>query len=61
VKSEAQDLAKLLRTSIGEPTLVPAAGGTKTPVKKPASIGSPAPSASTKAPSKSNDPFEGFK
>jgi hypothetical protein len=64
VKSEAQDLAKLLRTSIGDPDLF---GNKREPVKttplrtKSTSTASTAPPTATKSAAKSNDPFEGLK
>jgi hypothetical protein len=62
VKNEAQDLAKLLRTSLGEPDLFPKKDGTKSaaPRAKPTSTASAAPAAEKKQPA-SNDPFAGLK
>lgn len=65
VKSEAQDLAKLLRTSLGEEHLF----GTKaTPVKaapapraRPTNTASNTPAASSKSASNDKDPFAGLK
>ena len=56
IRSEAQDLAKLLRTSLGEDVLVPGRNTRNTaasPQKKPA----PAPSAGARAKPASADPF----
>lgn len=62
VKSEAQDLAKLLRTSIGEPHLVPAvATGRSTPVRRASSTAPSTPAASSKPASNDKDPFAGLK
>jgi len=62
VKSEAQDLAKLLRTSLGEEVLVPGADRSKTQNRTKV----PAPASGTKKPaatsaSASSDPFGVFK
>jgi predicted Zn-dependent protease len=62
VRTEAQDLAKLLRNSLGEEVLVPGAARTarKDPPKR--AIGSapaPAPAAKPRAPS--SDPFDALK
>lgn len=61
LRSEAQDLAKLLRTSLGEEVLVPVANPA---VRKPAPV--PAKKAAANPPrnsnqSNSNDPFGGLK
>ena len=63
VKSEAQDLAKLLRQSLGEPVLVPAKGDTgkaSTSRQRPTSTASTAPAANKPA-SNDKDPFAGLK
>ncbi|VXA92079.1 M48 family metallopeptidase [Massilia sp. 9I] len=60
VKSEAQDLAKLLRTSIGDPIIVPKDTKTKTePRRAPSVPAQPAPP--TKAASNDKDPFGSLK
>lgn len=57
VKSEAQDLAKLLRASLGEDTLVPTKA--KTPARqRTTATASASPS---KSPSSSSDPFDALK
>jgi hypothetical protein len=63
VKSEAQDLAKLLRTSIGEPTLVPPgnSGRSSTVKSRPASTASATPAPANKPASSDKDPFAGLK
>ncbi|MFN3791854.1 tetratricopeptide repeat protein [Massilia sp.] len=64
VKSEAQDLAKLLRTSLGETTLVPAKGETgrsSTQRSRPTNTASNTPAASSKPADKDKDPFAGLK
>ncbi|MEW6373563.1 MAG: tetratricopeptide repeat protein [Pseudomonadota bacterium] len=60
VKSEAQDLAKLLRASLGEEVLVPGAVKPKGTVKRAARGSSAAPAAKTTA-SSSSDPFGALK
>jgi len=63
VKSEAQDLAKLLRTSLGEPIIVNKGDGNRTvaqPKPRPAAASAP-PAAATKAASNDKDPFSGLK
>jgi predicted Zn-dependent protease len=65
VRTEAQDLAKLLRTSLGEEVLVPGAGknpARAAPARKPAVAGAPAPAAAP-APkaSSGSDPFGALK
>ncbi len=59
VKSEAQDLAKLLRTSLGEEVLVPKPKPSPTPKSRP----NPTPSGSSKTAtaSSSSDPFGALK
>jgi predicted Zn-dependent protease len=62
VRTEAQDLAKLLRNSLGEEVLVPGAARTarKDPPKR--AIGSaPAPAPAAKPRSPSSDPFDALK
>ena len=64
VKSEAQDLAKLLRQSLGEPVLVPAKGDTNkssAPARSRTSTASAQPAAQTKAANNDKDPFAGLK
>ncbi|MFC0254464.1 tetratricopeptide repeat protein [Massilia consociata] len=64
VKSEAQDLAKLLRTSIGEPDLFPKKNDTARPTPPRARATSTAantPAASSKPASNDKDPFAGLK
>lgn len=64
VKSEAQDLAKLLRTSLGESELFKKGEPARvTPPKaRPTSTASTAPATTTSKPaSKSNDPFDGLR
>ena len=64
LRSEAQDLAKLLRTSLGEEVLVPGGGAQRRAVPAPVKKGA---TASTSAGSKTNnqtnnsDPFGGLK
>ena len=60
VKSEAQDLAKLLRASLGEEVLVPGAVKPKGPAKRAARTSSAPPPAKTTA-SSSSDPFGALK
>jgi len=55
VKSEAQDLAKLLRASLGEEVLVPGSGRAKPTPKPPRPA--PAPNPPKTAASSSSDPF----
>jgi len=63
VKSEAQDLAKLLRTSLGEPIL--ARGETSKPApartKTPTASRTPAPAPASKSAGNETDPFSGLK
>lgn len=64
VKSEAQDLAKLLRTSLGEPVLVPGkgdAGKSAAPPRSRTSTASAQPAPSSKSASNDKDPFAGLK
>ena len=66
VRTEAQDLAKLLRTSLGEDVLVPGAGkntARAAPAKKSAVAAVPAPAAASaaKAVSGGSDPFGALK
>jgi tetratricopeptide (TPR) repeat protein len=68
LRSEAQDLAKLLRSSLGEDVLVPGANGARKPVapaRKAATAGGPAavppPSGKQNGQSASTDPFGGLK
>lgn len=56
VKSEAQDLAKLLRASLGEDVLVP--GKAKTPVRRATTTAARAPA---KPAATSSDPFDALK
>lgn len=58
VKTEAQELAKLLRTSLGEGDLVPKP---KPPEKKRTPATATASAGQTKSPSSSNDPFDALK
>jgi hypothetical protein len=61
VRSEAQDLARLLRTSLGEEVLVPSARATRREApRRPASASPPRASASASA-SASSDPFGALK
>ena len=60
VKSEAQDLAKLLRASLGEEVLVPGAVKPKGPPKRAARTSS-APSPAKTTASSSSDPFGALK
>jgi Tfp pilus assembly protein PilF len=66
LRSEAQDLAKLLRSSLGEDVLVPPANGSRkaaAPGKKSVTVQAPAPAPSSKTNSQSasTDPFGGLK
>lgn len=63
VKSEAQDLAKLLRTSIGDPDLFPKKDAPKpTPSRaKATNTASSTPAVSSKPASNDKDPFAGLK
>lgn len=69
LRSEAQDLAKLLRSSLGEDVLVPSAAGPRraaaaSPTKRPAGAAlAPAPAHSAKPSNQSNssDPFGALK
>jgi hypothetical protein len=66
LRSEAQDLAKLLRSSLGEDVLVPPANNTRRPVppvRKPLATAVPAATSSSKPTSQSasTDPFGGLK
>lgn len=62
LRSEAQDLAKLLRASIGEDVLVPPAKRQPTGGKRAATSGSGAPAAKgAAAPGSVADPFSGLK
>jgi tetratricopeptide (TPR) repeat protein len=67
LRSEAQDLAKLLRSSLGEDVLVPPANGGRkqaaAPGKKSVTVQAPAPAPSSKTNSQSasTDPFGGLK
>ena len=64
VKSEAQDLAKLLRTSIGDPDLFQKKkdDSARQPTRaKVTSTASSAPAAAAKPPSTDKDPFAGLK
>ncbi len=60
VKSEAQDLAKLLRASLGEDVLVPGAGKPKGTVKRTRTSSAQPPANKTTA-SSSSDPFGALK
>ncbi|MCC2972463.1 M48 family metallopeptidase [Massilia sp. IC2-476] len=62
VKNEAQDLAKLLRSSLGEPVLVPNRdpNKNKTETRRPPTA-SAQPAPPTKAASNDKDPFAGLK
>ncbi|EEF25827.1 conserved hypothetical protein [Ricinus communis] len=63
LRSEAQDLAKLLRTSLGEEVLVPTSNGAprRTAASQPAAV-KKQPAASTgKNSNSTNDPFGGLK
>jgi hypothetical protein len=57
VKTEAQELAKLLRASVGEETLVPK----KPPEKKRTPATATASTSQPKSASSSNDPFDALK
>ncbi|MEW6759775.1 MAG: hypothetical protein AB1437_03035 [Pseudomonadota bacterium] len=66
VKSEAQDLAKLLRTSIGDADLFPTkksdtSKSTPTRAKTTTASRTPAPASSSKSASNDDDPFSGLK
>jgi predicted Zn-dependent protease len=64
VRTEAQDLAKLLRTSLGEEVLVPGAARTarKDPPKRAiSSPPAPSPTPAAKPRAASNDPFDALK
>ena len=62
LRSEAQDLAKLLRASIGEEVLVPPARRPPAAGKRAASAGSGTPAAKgAAAPASAADPFSGLK
>jgi tetratricopeptide (TPR) repeat protein len=58
LRSEAQDLAKLLRTSLGEDVLVPA---TSTAARKPAAPSPVRKGSAVKNNNQTNDPFGGLK
>ena len=60
VKTEAEELAKLLRTSLGEDVLVPGAGRRVVP-PKPKSPGTTTTAAGPKPGSGSSDPFGALK
>jgi len=59
VRSEAQELARTLRTALGEDVLVPAAGAPRQPKKAAAPIKLPSPRTTT--PSTAADPFGALK
>ena len=61
VKSEAQDLAKLLRTTLGEPILARNETPRPTPKPKPTSASGNASAAVSKPASNNKDPFDGLK
>ena len=64
LRSEAQDLAKLLRSSLGEEVLVPPANGARKPappVKKVTATPTPTPAGKSNGQSASTDPFGGLK
>lgn len=63
LRSEAQDLAKLLRAAIGEDVLVPSSNAARkaAPAKKPASAAAPASAAKSSNQAASTDPFGGLK
>jgi tetratricopeptide (TPR) repeat protein len=61
VKTEAQDLAKLLRTSIGEPVIVPKDKPAPQPKPRAAAASPQSAPASAKAASNDKDPFSGLK
>jgi hypothetical protein len=66
VRTEAQDLARLLRTSLGEEVLVPGPGkntARAAPVRKPAVAAAPPPAAAPapRAASAGSDPFGALK
>lgn len=60
VRGEAQELARMLRTTLGEEVLVPVAGAGKTPRKSASAIKPPLPRA-TPNPSTAADPFGALK
>ncbi|HWW73179.1 MAG TPA: hypothetical protein VN089_24810 [Duganella sp.] len=59
LRSEAQELAKLLRGSLGEDVLVPSAAGRKPPPSKKTTAATPAPKNGRQT--NSSDPFGGLK
>ncbi len=63
VKSEAQDLAKLLRTSLGEPIIArgDTPRSTATKAKTTTASRTPAPAPSSKSAGNDDDPFSGLK
>ncbi|NYE59095.1 tetratricopeptide (TPR) repeat protein [Duganella sp. 1224] len=63
LRSEAQDLAKLLRTSLGEDVLVPTTNmaARRQPASPPVSNKKAPPAATGKSGSQTNDPFGGLK
>jgi hypothetical protein len=62
VRTEAQDLAKLLRTSLGEEVLVPGAAKGRAKPSVPKTIGgAPPPATAAKPKAASNDPFDALK
>lgn len=62
VKSEAQDLANMLRTSLGEPVLFNNRPQAKSPPPRPRPpSANPAPAPQAKAASNDKDPFSGLK
>jgi predicted Zn-dependent protease len=64
LRSEAQDLAKLLRTSLGEDVLVPTSNAARKPAASSSSSASgkkAPPTATGKSGSQTNDPFGGLK
>jgi tetratricopeptide (TPR) repeat protein len=63
LRSEAQDLAKLLRTSLGEEVLVPTSNSAsrKASVPAPPAVKKAAPTASGKNSNSTSDPFGGLK
>lgn len=63
VKSEAQDLAKLLRSSLGEPILVKGETSRPTPTRAKTTTASrtPALASSSKSAGNDDDPFSGLK
>lgn len=60
VRSEAQELARMLRSTLGEDALVPAAGASRQPKKAAASIRLPA-ARNANPPSTAADPFGALK